>query len=189
MLTLKYVRVLIRRPRKLTLHPLRELTDAQRKTTHQQEVVALSKPRLLGEGARLHARDENAALVAADERDVLQQVVANHRQFLHRLQGGVDPREGRQRRTEGPACQRIWPKHVVNHLKRFTPEGKSACQSVRMKTRLSRESFLKMLLTCSRSYVSIPSDWWDEDEEWTEGGPRRTSSSVGETRTERLHTE
>lgn len=66
-------------------------------------MVALPKPRLLGEGARLDARDENAAVVAADQRDVPQQVVAEHRQLLHLLQGGADPREGRQRRAEGPA--------------------------------------------------------------------------------------
>lgn len=72
-------------------------------TTHQQEMVALAKPRLLGERARLDSRDENAALVAADQRDVPQQVVAKHGQFLHGLQGGVHSREGRERRAEGPA--------------------------------------------------------------------------------------
>lgn len=147
--------------------------------THQQEMVTLSKPRLLGEGAQLDARDENPALVSADQRDVPQQVVAKHCQFLHRLQGGVDPREGRQRRAEGPARRR---RIIKNNL---ISERKFAARSVRMETRLSRESFLKMLLTCSRSYVSIPSDWWDEDEEWTEGGPRRTSSSAEETHADR----
>lgn len=27
-----------------------------------------------------------------------------------------------------------------------------------------------MLFTCSKSYESMPSDWWEEDEEWMDGG-------------------
>lgn len=84
----------------------RTSTNAERKATNQQEVVTLSEPRLLREGARLDTRYENPTLVAADQRDVPQQVVAEHGQFLHRLQGGVHPGEGRQRRAEGPARRR-----------------------------------------------------------------------------------
>lgn len=41
---------------------------------------------------------------------------------------------------------------------------------------LSRENFLNMRLTCSRSKASTPSDWWEEEEEWMEGGPKEQRS-------------
>lgn len=43
---------------------------------------------------------------------------------------------------------------------------------------LSKESFRKMLLTCSRSYVSMPSDWWEEEEEITELGASSETEGI-----------
>lgn len=43
---------------------------------------------------------------------------------------------------------------------------------------LSKENFLNMLLTCSRSYVSIPSDWWEEEEEITELGASSKTEGI-----------
>lgn len=68
-------------------------------------MVTLSQPCLLRRGPLLNRGDKNPAVVAANQRDVLQQVVPLQGQLLHRLQGlkRADPREGGERRAEGPA--------------------------------------------------------------------------------------
>lgn len=81
--------------------------------TYKHEVVALSQPRLLCVGPRLDIRDEDPAVVATDQPDVLQQVVALQWQLLHRLQGPAESGEGGKRRAERPARARKDTKQKV----------------------------------------------------------------------------
>lgn len=149
MLTLKYVRVLIRRPRKRTLHPNCLTRSAKQPTSRRwwpsrSPAFSAREPDFTFETKMPLWLPPTSAMSFSR---LSPTTVSSCTGFREELILEKDDSDGRK----GLRCQRIWPKHVVNHLERFEPEGKSTRKSVRTKTRLSRESFLKMLLTCSRS--------------------------------------